>query len=351
MGSPESTVQPYEVFNPLTGEWSPLVSPHRMGRPWQGLLEEGEKDVPPYDNKCYLCPGNMRESKKINPLYTGTWYFTNDFSALIPPNSKSAPRDADPHVLFQRRDDSGECEVLLYSPRHDRTMNSMDVGEIEDVVHLWRGRTYELGKKPYINHVQIFENRGPGASNPHGHAQLWSQENIPVLPAKELKQQQEYFEKNGRPLLIDYVIEELRRKERVVSENADFVTVIPYWAVWPYETMILPKNPRSGLDTLTEDESTTLAESLYVITRAYAEFFQRPKYGAPYTMGVHQRPTDGKEHPEAQFHIHFEPPLLTPDRVKYMVGYERFAQAQRDVTAEKAAALLREVASGIDVRS
>ncbi len=333
-------VRPYQVQNPLTGDHI-LVSPQRMSRPWQGKTEMVEEAVmEDYDPTCYLCPTNTRNTGAVNPDYKGTYMFPNDFPTLLP-KEEGGPIEDSP--LFTSAPESGACEVLCYSPVHSKTMVNMDTAEIETVVRFWRERYQALAISPDIKHVQIFESRGSevGASNAHPHAQIWAQANIPSLPAKELHHQEDYYQRYGSRMLLDYAQAELEREERVVHNNEHFLTVVPYWAVWPYETMILPTEHVPSLQELSDDQVTALADSLSVITRAYASFFQRPKYGAPYTMGVHQVPTDRSYIDSTQLHLHFEPPLLTPTRQKLMGGYERFAQPQRDITAEHAADELR----------
>ncbi len=346
--SQQSNIGPYEVYNCLTGEWAPLISPQRASRPWQGKREKvDEPQMSLYDPTCYLCPGNIRNTGDKNPQYTKTYAFQNDFGAILPETTREHHLEIVPFI--QKRKERGLCEVLCYSPRHDLTMTHMSHEELIQVIVLWKERYLELGKLPYVHYIQIFENRGKemGASNPHPHGQLWAQEHIPVVPAKELKQQEKYLREKGKNLLVDYIETELHLHERIVHENKDFVILIVHWATWPYETMIVPKVVKPSIAEFSDGEIKSLATSISVITKTYAKLFERPKYGIPYTLGIHQKPTDGDKHPEAQFHIHFEPPFLTPDRLKYMVGYERFSQAQRDVTPEYAAKTLREIASKI----
>jgi UDPglucose--hexose-1-phosphate uridylyltransferase len=341
-----SDIRPYYVYNALTGEWTPLVSPHRTARPWQGQRESiTEAEMPEHDEKCYLCPGTTRNTGQKNPEYSKTYVFTNDFAALLPPAESEQEIPSSDSPLLQKRNEDGTCEVLCYSPLHNKTLTNMNLDEIVQVINLWRERYSELGKLSYINHVQIFESRGKevGASNPHPHAQIWAQKHIPLLPQKELETQIKYQETYHKNLLIDYGKLELKRNQRIIQENDDFILLVPHWAMWPYETMILPKADRTGIDQLTKGEIKNLAAILSVITKKYSVLFRRPHYGAPYMMGIHQRPTDGKEHTSVQLHIHFEPPLLTPDRQKILAGYERLAQPQRDLTPEKAAETLRNV--------
>ncbi len=342
----EQVHSPYQVTNPLTGD-GVLVSPQRLARPWQGKTElVQEADMPEYDPACYLCPGNVRSTGNLNPQYEGTYSFPNDFPTLLPERAESPVDDA---PLFQTRPEAGICEVLCYSPRHDRTLVNMDKPETIGVVNLWQERYRELIRHPLINHVQIFESRGPevGASNAHPHAQIWAEEYIPNLPAKELHRQEMYYRKLGSVMLLDYARDEIARDTRIVYQNDHFLTVVPNWAVWPYEMMQLPLDHIPSLDVLTDDQKAGLADSVSVVVRAYGKFFQRPKYGAPYLMGIHQLPAGEAYTQSAQMHVHFQSPLLTPTRQKMMGGYEHFAQPQRDLPAERAAGELREVVQDI----
>lgn len=333
--------KPYEVHNPLTGDWL-LVSPQRTLRPWQGQREETtEKVMPQYDPTCYLCPGNKRSNGAHNPTYDKTFYFVNDFSALVQYYDMHAQDNDLP--LFESRPETGRCEVICYSPRHDLTMAHMTEQEITQVIQLWQNRYSELGSDPAINHVQIFENRGPemGASNPHPHGQIWAQSHVPTVPTKELFTQQAYYEGHGTAMLLDYAHREIEKAERVVYRNQHFVIVVPFWAIWPYETLLLPLQELPSLAQLSTTGTVSLSSALGALTRAYAELFNRSRYGSPYTMGIHQLPTDGRAGIGTQLHIHFEPPFLTSEKQKFLVGYERFGQPQRDLTTEGAANALR----------
>lgn len=335
--------QPYRVYNPLKDKWS-LVSPHRALRPWSGQIEKQEEgDFPDYDPQCYLCPGNKRVGNNINPKYTSTFIFINDHSALLPTASENSPKPEENSEFFKTEEETGICEVICYSPSHNKTMMSMSIQELEKVIDLWKERFTTIGSRQDINHVLIFENRGKemGASNPHPHGQIWAQQHIPHLSAVEIEQQQKYFRTKGKNMLLEYLREEIKKGKRLVYENSDFAVVVPFWAEWPYETLILPKFHIDGIDRLNKKQSTNLAEILSLVTKTYAVVFDRPKYGASYTMGIHQKPTNGKDYPELQMHIHFEPPWLTSSRLKFMVGYERFAEQQRDITPEQAAEALR----------
>ncbi|QOY87604.1 UDP-glucose--hexose-1-phosphate uridylyltransferase [Paludibaculum fermentans] len=330
---------PHRRLNPLTGEWV-LVSPHRTKRPWQGQMEK----VPPetraaYDPKCYLCPGNERAGGHRNPAYSGTFAFDNDFAALIPgtPAGQVAP-----HALLQAEGVSGLCRVICFSPRHDLTMAEMAVEEIRRVVDTWTEQYVELNGTPGIAYVEIFENRGEmmGCSNPHPHCQIWSSSTIPNEIAKEDAAQNSYFRENGRTLLSDYLEFELSAGERLVSVNEHFVALVPWWAVWPFETMVISRRAASGLDELTSDERNGLADILKQLTTRYDNLFE---VSFPYSGGFHQRPATSSR--EAwHLHAHYYPPLLRSATVrKFLVGYEMLAMPQRDITPEAAALRLREL--------
>ncbi|NIR96292.1 MAG: UDP-glucose--hexose-1-phosphate uridylyltransferase, partial [Gammaproteobacteria bacterium] len=299
-------------WNPLTGEWV-QVSPHRAKRPWQGQEEEtpGEQK-PQYDPECYLCPGNDRAGDASNPDYDSTFVFTNDFSALKPdvPSDKVNTDD-----LLVAKGEKGICRVICFSPRHDLTLPEMELKQIRDVVDLWTTEYKELGDRDYINYVQIFENKGEimGCSNPHPHGQIWAQDTIPDEPAKELTQQREYYKKHGNTLLSDYLELELERDERVVVSNEHFVVVVPYWAFWPFETLLISRRPFGRFTDMTEAEKEGLADIVKQITVKFDNIFE---VSFPYSAGFHPAPTDGKEHPEWHFHMHFYPPLLRSATVK-----------------------------------
>ena len=329
----------HKRLNLLTGEWI-LVSPHRTKRPWNGKTEDAAADkMPEYDPNCYLCPGNTRAGGVANPKYEDTFLFVNDYSALIPGIPKG---DINEENLLIARSEEGICKVICFSPRHDLTLARMSPEKIVRVIDLWIEQYKELGGDPNINYVQIFENRGAimGCSNPHPHGQIWSSQTVPDLPAKETEKQTEYKEKNGRCLLCDYLALELKKKERIVLENDGFAVLVPFWAVWPYEIMILPKRHMGSIDEMTEKEKKDLAEIMKAAGIRYDNLF---KTNFPYSMGIHQKPTDGKAHDGWHFHFHYLPPLLRSATVKkFMVGYELLAMPQRDITAEQAAAKLRE---------
>ena len=332
--------QSHRRYNPLAGEWL-LVSPHRAKRPWQGAQEAPDRSVrPTYDPDCYLCPGNTRAGGIVNPDYKSTFVFDNDFAALLP----DVPRgEVNVKGLLVAEAESGVARVICFSPRHDLTLPEMEVADIRRVVDVWAAQFAELGARPDINYVQIFENKGKvmGASNPHPHGQIWAQRTVPAEPAKETTQQAAYLEKNGRSLLADYLAIELEQQQRLVFTNEHFVVLVPYWAVWPFETMIIPRRHVQDVTQLTDAERDAFAEAIHQLTIRYDNLFET---SFPYSAGLHQRPTDGQAHPEWHLHMHFYPPLLRSATVrKFMVGYELLGNPQRDITAESAAARLREL--------
>jgi len=331
---------PHRRYNPLTKEWV-LVSPQRTDRPWQGQVEAaGAEVLSEFDPECYLCPGNVRAGGARNPEYTSTFVFENDFSAL----KEDVPAEQlSDNELLKAQTETGICRVVCFSPRHDLTLARMSVDEIRQVIETWLAQYQELGALPFINWVQIFENRGAlmGASNPHPHGQIWANQSAPNESAKEDAAQREYFESHQSCLLCNYLSLEISSGERLVCENDDFCALVPFWAVWPFETMLLSKQHLNGLDDLSEAEQTAMADILRKVTRAYDTLFRIP---FPYTMGFHQRPTDGEAHPEWHLHAHFYPPLLRSATIrKFMVGYEMLAMPQRDISAEEAAERLREI--------
>ena len=331
---------PHRRKNILTGEWI-LVSPQRTQRPWQGEISApSNAQSLEYESGCYLCPGNKRANGNTNPQYTGTYVFTNDFSALLPDIPTEQIQEND---LLISKAERGICRVVNYSPKHNLTLAEMSENEIEQVIAIWQEEFRVLGEKPYINHVQIFENKGSimGNSNPHPHCQIWAQESIPMETQKELKQFKAYSSKKKRGLLTDYLKLELRLKDRLVFENASFVVVVPYWAIWPYETMIIPKRRISNILQLKSDERKDYAGAIKAVTVKYDNLFNT---SFPYSAGLHQAPTDNRQHREWHFHMHFYPPLLRSAQIKkFMVGYEMLAEPQRDITPEESARTLREL--------
>jgi len=341
---------PHRRFNPLTREWV-LVSPHRAQRPWQGQREKlPQESQPRYDPKCYMCPGNTRANGIRNPPYPGTFVFDNDYPALLPdtPEGGRVPRDrgalgrpSDGLIVAQA--ERGICRVVCFSPRHDLTLSQMEQTEIRKVVDVWTEQYRELGALPFINHVQIFENRGTsmGCSNPHPHCQIWANTSMPNEPGKENTSLESYRSAKGSCLLCDYLALERERSERLVIENDHFSALVPFWAIWPFETMVIGRRHASALDELNADERDGLADILKRLTSGYDHLFE---VSFPYSMGFHQRPTDGAPHPAWHLHAHFYPPLLRSATVrKFMVGYEMLAMPQRDITPETAAARLREL--------
>ena len=338
MSKNELFEHPHRRFNPLTREWV-LVSPQRMERPWQGKTEgPPESANVAYDSSCYLCPGNERAGGIRNPNYKSTFVFDNDFAALL---RETSPCELNEHDLMVAQSERGICRVVCFSERHDLTLGLMSEREIRKVLNVWVQQYEKLGNIPWIKHVQIFENRGAmmGASNPHPHCQIWANANLPNQAEKEWQAQLDYKEKHGTCLLCDYLQLELKQEERIVCRNQDFVVLVPFWAIWPFEVMLLSARHLSAMDELTETELDSLAGILRRLCIRYDNLFSVP---FPYTMGLHQRPTDGMKHSEWHFHAHYYPPLLRSASIpKFMVGYEMLGSPQRDLTPESAAERLR----------
>jgi UDPglucose--hexose-1-phosphate uridylyltransferase len=327
---------PHRRFNPLTGDWI-LVSPQRGERPWQGKIEPVV--APPlaaYDPACYLCPGNRRAGGAVNPQYKETFVFDNDFSALLP---QTSPGTLEEGGLLVAEGEPGICRVMCFSPRHDLTMAEMDEEQILRVINVWAEEYSALSERPYVGYVQIFENKGElmGCSNPHPHCQIWAEKTVPVEPAKETAHFRRHRETRGGCLLCEYLRLELKAGERIVFENDGFVVLVPFWAVWPFETLVIPRRHAGTLPGLSGMERECLADALRRITTRYDNLFESP---FPYSAGIHQSPT-GEPHPEWHMHMHFYPPLLRSASVrKFMVGYEMLANPQRDLTAELSASRL-----------
>jgi UDPglucose--hexose-1-phosphate uridylyltransferase len=330
---------PHRRFNPLLREWV-LVSPHRTQRPWQGRVEkQAAIEQLKYDPNCYLCPGNERAGGARNPNYTGTFAFDNDYAAMLATTPAAEANDSD---LLIGKSEAGVCRVICFSPRHDLTIPRMSVAEIRGVIDAWSEEYEKLEKVSWIRHVQIFENRGSlmGASNPHPHCQIWANASVPNLPERELASLRNHYEAKKSCLLCDYLQIELERNERIVCQNEGFAVVVPYWAVWPFETLVLSKRHVGTMHELTSQERDQLADAMRRVTTRYDNLFEM---SFPYSMGFHQRPTDGQPHPEFHFHAHYYPPLLRSATVqKFMVGYEMLGSPQRDITPESAAARLAE---------
>jgi len=332
----ESSKHPHRRFNPLTGEYV-LVSPHRTRRPWLGQVEDETPDKrPEYDPKCYLCPGNTRANGEDNPAYESTYVFENDFRALldeVPFIGESS------HPLMRAEAVNGTCRVVCFSPRHDLTLPQMEVQEIRQVVDIWAEQTAELGEK--YRWVQVFENKGQmmGSSNPHPHGQIWASDSLPNEAAKEDATQRSYHLTTFSPMLMDYLEEEIKSGERIVVENNEWVALVPYWAVWPYELMLLPRQHVLRLPDLDDTQRDSLADILKRMLTRYDNLFQT---SFPYSMGWHGAPFSKSRNKHWQLHAHFYPPLLRSATVKkFMVGYEMLAEPQRDLMAEQAAENLR----------
>lgn len=329
---------PHRRLNALTGDWI-LISPHRTQRPWLGQVEkEPIEQRPAFDPSCYLCPGNARAGGAHNPAYENTYVFTNDYSALLPDTPRATWQAGG---LYEAETERGICRVVCFSPRHDLTLARMDLADIRCVVDVWSDQYEELGALPWVRHVQIFENQGEmmGASNPHPHGQIWANETIPLEPAKEITRCSQHLHRSGRCLLCDILEFELQEATRVVCANDHFIAIVPFWAVWPFETLLLPRRHLNSISQLTSDERDGLADIMKRLLIRYDNLFS---VSFPYSMGFHQRPTDGQDYSGLHLHAHYYPPLLRSATVrKFMVGYEMLGQPQRDITPEQAAERLR----------
>ena len=340
MSESDLQTRPHRRYNPLTGDWV-LVSPQRTHRPWLGQVETpaAGADIR-YDPKCYLCPGNARAGGVRNPGYRGAFVFDNDFPALLPGTPASRwDRDG----LIVARGEAGISRVICFSPRHDLSLSRMDRRAVRRVVDVWVEQCRELGADPAIGYVQIFENRGAmmGCSNSHPHCQIWATADVPNEPSKEQAALAAYRSSRRNCLLCDYQNLEHSLRQRIVCRNRHFTALVPFWAVWPFETLLIGRRHVGGLDLLSPSERDGLADILRRLTRGYDRIFGAP---FPYSMGFHQRPCDGREHAEWHLHAHFYPPLLRSASVrKFMVGYELLASPQRDITPESAAERLRQL--------
>ena len=329
---------PHRRWNPFLNKWV-LISPHRTSRPWNGAKEIALPKVASFDPKCYLCPDVTRYSGIQNPQYTETYVFDNDYMALIP--------DVEPCTytqgLFQARCERGLSRVIVYHPDHSLTMADMSREQIEKVIQTWRNEYQVLGEKDFINYVTIFENKGQmmGCSNPHPHGQIWASESIPQYPGKEAESMFDYHLKNNACMMCQYRLDELANQERVIFQNDSFTVILPFWAVWPFETWVISNDHIGSLADFTAKTTRDLADILKQILTRYDALFQ---VSFPYSMGIHQSPTDGLPHPEQHFHMHFFPPLLRDAQTrKFSVGYELTSEEQRDFSPEYAAARLKEI--------
>ena len=329
----------HKRFNILTGEWV-LVSPHRAKRPWQGQNEEiSNEKRPTHDLNCYLCAGNTRVNGQENPKYDDVFVFINDFPAL----QTTSPKFAVNEGLFKAESEQGICKVVCFSPDHSKSLADMSVENINKVVKAWQNQYTELGSNNMVNYVQIFENKGAvmGCSNPHPHGQIWSQSTLPNEVDKKDQRLKAYFSKNNSNLLGDYLKQELQENERIIYQNDAFVVLTPFWAVWPFETMIVPKKQCENITMISQQDSLNFADAISKTTKAYDKLFN---CSFPYSSGIHQSPTNGEINDHWRWHMSFYPPLLRSATVKkFMVGYEMFGSPQRDITPEQAAKRLRDL--------
>jgi UDPglucose--hexose-1-phosphate uridylyltransferase len=335
----ESSQHPHRRWNPLRQAWV-LVSPQRTQRPWQGVVAQtSAPQAIAYDPQCYLCPGNPRAGGAVNPKYDSVFSFVNDYAALLPaPQAEPAPSASPLLVSAPAR---GLCKVLCFHPDHSLTLARMTRPEIRRVINAWSAEYDDIAALGWVRYIQIFENRGAmmGASNPHPHCQIWSTDYVPDEPAAETAAQREHLDRTGGCLLCEYLAVERAEQTRVICENAHFAALVPWWAVWPFEVLIVSRAHRAALPQFTAEERDALADILKRTTTRYDNLFETI---FPYTMGFHQAPLDGAEHPEWHFPAHFYPPLLRSATVrKYMVGFEMLGMPQRDITAESAAGRLR----------
>ena len=347
MASFDSSEHPHRRRNALNGQWV-LVSPHRAKRPWQGRWEAAPaSDTPAHDPHCYLCAGNPRATGERNPAYTGTFVFTNDFAALSPDTPAGPATLATAGELFVAQAARGTSRVICFSPDHGKTLPELPLSAVRHVVQTWCAQSAELGAQ--WRWVQVFENKGEmmGCSNPHPHGQVWACDHLPVEAVAEDEHQRRYHQANGRALLLDLADAEIQQASRVVVANAHWVALVPYWASWPFETLLLPRQAVQRLPDLQDDQRHSLAQILRELTTRYDNLFE---CAFPYSMGWHGAPYNATaaadDMPHWQLHAHFYPPLLRSAQVrKFMVGYEMLAEAQRDLTPEQAAQKLRATAT------
>ena len=329
----------HKRYNILTGEWV-LVSPHRAKRPWQGQEEDlVQNQQPKHDPNCYLCSGNTRANGEKNPAYKNTFVFTNDFAAL----QNETPNFSIYDGLLKAKSEKGICKVICFSADHSKTLADMDNNAIEKVIELWQKEFIELNSLDFINYVQIFENKGAvmGCSNPHPHGQIWAQLSIPNEVSKKDYQQKKHFKTYKTSLLENYLNQELEKNKRVLFENDTFLVLIPFWATWPFETMIVPKKQQANISKLTHKERIDFAEAISKITSGYDKLFN---CSFPYSSGIHQAPSNNENNNHWHWHMSFYPPLLRSASVKkFMVGYEMFGMPQRDITPESVAIRLKKI--------
>jgi len=334
--------QVHRRYNPLLDEWV-LVSPHRNKRPWQGMEEsEFVSDPPSYDPNCYLCPGNERAGSKLNPKYEGTFVFDNDFSALLPHSSEKQHQfEYEGSELLKASPENGVCRVICFHPDHSKSLAHLKKSELEAVIDTWCLQTQELSILGYVKHIQIFENKGSimGCSNPHPHGQIWAQSNIPSIAARKIARMEQYYNTRKRTLLSAYLSEEIALNKRIIYSNQYWVVLIPFWACWPFETMVIPRRAIPDLTELSSAEREAMANAISILLKKYDKVFNA---SFPYSSGIHQKPFNGKLYPGYHMHMQFFPPLLRSATVKkFMVGYEMFGEPQRDILPEKAAEILK----------
>jgi UDPglucose--hexose-1-phosphate uridylyltransferase len=333
---------PHRRFNPLRGEWV-LVSPRRNDRPWQGQIEPATPEaIPPYDPGCYLCPGNIRAGGAITPPYASAFVFDNDYPALLPstPLAVDPPLDTDGGLLLAVPA-RGLCRVVCFSPRHDLTLARMDVPSIRAVVETWIVECASVAAQPWAQYALVFENRGAmmGASNPHPHGQIWATDHLPNEAVRERSSLERYSREQGTCLLCDYLEREMSHGDRIVCANEAFAVVVPFWATWPFETLLVSRRHVGTLAALGDGERDALGDILKRVTTRFDNLFETP---FPYSMGFHQQPLRDASGPE-HLHGHFYPPLLRSASIrKFMVGFELLGSPQRDLTPEEAARRLRE---------